>query len=67
MGICHSGRSLEEFFRETIKHDVIIVSAESPYLPRMTLVPVPGANRKHDELSCSIKGCVLQPCYGGNQ
>lgn len=55
MGILPSCHSLEEFFRETIKHNAIIVSAESPDLPRMTLAPVHDANRKQTDLSCIIK------------
>jgi hypothetical protein len=55
MAIFYFCHSLEEFFRDTIEHNVIIVSAESPYLPRMTLAPVPDENRKRADLSCIIK------------
>lgn len=67
MGILPSCHSLEEFFRETIKHNAIIVSAESPYLPRMTLAPVHDEKQETNWFKLYHQGTVLQPCYGGHQ
>lgn len=46
---------LEEFFRDIIEYNVIIVFVESLYLFRMILVLVFDENRKCVDLSCIIK------------
>lgn len=57
MGIFYSCHYLEEFFDETIEHNVIAISAESSSLYRVTLASIPNENGE----TCWFKLVLQRP------